>query len=242
MKMGMQTVIAAGMLLAAASAVMAQDDQWSFEVTPYFWAAGIDGEATVGGNHVDIDADFDDLIDAVDAGGGLMTVVRRDRFVVWGQFDYVGMDSDKLDNAPARASLQTDTFLGALAVGLQFDLPLKGSTIDVMGGVRYAWIKSDLDITGVGSREDTSGVVDGIFVLRPNIRLTEKWHFNPTFAVGAGDSELTWEVQPTIQYRISRNLAIRGGYRRLFYDFEGDRGNSLEMAFQGLLLGVDVRF
>jgi len=242
MKMGMKVMVTAGILLAAASAVIAQDEKWNFGVTPYFWAAGIDGEATVQGHHADINADFSDLFDAVDAGGGLMTTAQRGPFVIWGQFDYVGMDTDKLDNAPAGGSIQTDSFLGALAAGLRFDLPLKGSTIDVMGGVRYAWIKSDVEITGVGSGEDTVDIVDGIGVLRPNVRLTEKWHFNPTFAVGAGDSELTWEVQPTIVYQINKSLAIRAGYRRLFYDIEGDKGNSLEVAFQGLLVGVDLLF
>lgn len=92
------------------------------------------------------------------------------------------------------------------------------------------------------SGEDTEDVIDGIGVLRPNARLTEEWHSKPTLAVGAGDSELTWEVQPIIVYQINENLAVRAGYRRLFYDIEGDKGNSLEPAFQGLLVGVDVGF
>ncbi len=242
MKMGMKVMFMAGVLLATASGLIAQDEHWDFEVTPYFWAAGIDGEATVQGNHADIDADFEDIIDAVDAGVGLMTTARRDSFVVWGQFDYVGMDTDELDDAPAGGSIQTDSFLAALAAGLRFDLPLKGSTIDVMAGLRYGCVKTEVEITGVGSGEDTEDLIDGIFVLRPNVRLTERWHFNPTFLVGAGDSELTWEVQPTIVYRINEDLALRAGYRRVFYDIEGNGGNGLELAFQGLLVGVDLLF
>ncbi len=242
MKMGVHVMVVAGILLAPVSAVIAQDDKWRFEVTPYFWAAGVDGEATVQGRHVDIDADFDDLFDAVDAGAGLVTRAQRGVFVVYGQFDYVGMDTDELDDAPAGGSIQTDTFLGALAAGLQFDLPLEGSTIDLLGGVRYAWIENDLDITGVGSAEDDLDIVDGIFVVRPSLRLSERWRFNPTFAVGAGDSDLTWEAQPIVQYQISKSLAIRAGYRRLFYDVEGDKGNSIEAAFQGLIVGVGLLF
>ena len=242
MKMGMQVMVTAGILLAAASVVIAQDDKWHFEVTPYFWAAGIDGEATVQGRDVDIDADFDDIFDAVDAGGGLLTRAQRGAFVVYGQFDYVGMDTDKLDDAPANASIQTDTFLGALAAGLQFKGPFKDSTIDLLGGVRYAWIKNDLDITGVTSAEDSIDIVDGIIAVRPSFRLSEKWRLNAAFAVGAGDSDLTWEVQPALQYQISENLAVRVGYRRLFYDIEDDKGNSVEAAFHGLLVGVSLLF
>lgn len=111
-----------------------------------------------------------------------------------------------------------------------------------MAGLQYGWVKTEVEITGVGSGEDTADIVDGIVALRPNVRLMERWHFNPTFLVGAGDSELTWEVQPTIVYRINEDLALRAGYRRVFYDTEGNRGNGFELAFQGLLVGVDLLF
>jgi len=81
MKMGMKVLATVGVLLATASVVVAQQREWSFEVTPYFWAAGIEGDATVQGQDVDIDVGFDDLFDAVDAGGGLMTVAQRGSFV-----------------------------------------------------------------------------------------------------------------------------------------------------------------
>ena len=241
MKTARNVMAVGGILLAVASVVTAQDE-WSFEVTPYFWAAGVEGDAEVQGRDVEIDESFSDIFDAVDAGGGLMTVAQRGSFVVWGQFDYVGMDTDQLDPAPAGGSIQTDSFLGALAVGFQFKGPLEGSTIDLLGGIQYATIENDLEITGVGSGDDTLDIVDGIIVVRPNVRLTEKWRFNPTFSVGAGDSDLTWEVQPNFQYQFSDNMALRLGYRRLHYDIEGDRGNTLDAAFQGLIVGVSLLF
>jgi len=222
--------------------VVTAQDEWSFEVTPYFWAAGIEGDATVQGRDVEIDESFSDIFDAVDAGGGLMTVAQQGSFVVWGQFDYVGMDTDQLDPAPAGGSIQTDSFLGALAVGFQFEGPFEGSTIDLLGGVRYATIENDVTIKGVGSGDDTLDILDGIVVVRPNVRLTEKWRFNPTFAIGAGDSDLTWEVQPNVQYQFSDNMGLRVGYRRLHYDIEGDRGNEFDAAFQGLIVGVSLLF
>lgn len=148
MKTTRKLVVAVGIMLAAASVVAAQDD-WSFEVTPYFWAAGIEGDVEVHGHKAEVDEGFDDLFDAVDLAGGLLTVARRDRFVILGQFDYLGLDTDKLDDVPVRGSLETDAFIGALAAGYQFDGPFEDSTIDLMGGVRYTWMENDLDITGV---------------------------------------------------------------------------------------------
>ncbi|HNY80264.1 MAG: outer membrane beta-barrel protein [Sedimentisphaerales bacterium] len=242
MKMGMKVLATVGVLLATASVVVAQQREWSFEVTPYFWAAGIEGDATVQGQDVDIDVGFDDLFDAVDAGGGLMTVAQRGSFVVFGQFDYVGMDTDQLDPAPAGGSIQTDSFFGAVAVGFQFKGPLKNSTIDLLGGLRYAWMNNDLEITGGASGEDSLDILDGIVMVRPSVRLTERWRFNPTFAIGAGDSDLTWEVQPSVQYQFADHLALRVGYRRVHYDIEGDHGNAFDAAFHGVMAGLSLMF
>jgi len=241
MKTERKATVVAGILLAVTSVVTAQD-KWNFEVTPYFWAAGVEGDATVQGRDVDIDAGFDDIFDAVDAGAGLMTVAEQGSFVILGQFDYVGMDTDQLDPAPVGGSIQTDSFLGALAAGFQFEGPFEGSTIGLLGGVRYATIENDLTIKGVGKWDDTLDIVDAIVVVRPSIRLTERWRFNPIFSVGAGDSDLTWEVQPNVQCQFSDNMALRIGYRRLHYDIEGERGNKFDAAFQGLIVGVGLLF
>ncbi len=242
MKIGRKALAVASIVLATASAVIAQEDKWDFEVTPYLWLAGIDGDVTVGGNKADIDMEFDDIFESVDAGGGLMATAQRGSFVIWGQYDYVGMDSDKLDNAPAGGSVQTDSFLGALAGGYQFQTPLEGFTIDLMGGVRYAWMNSEVEITGVGSGEDSVDIVDGIAVVRPMLRVAQKWRFDFLFDIGAGDSDLVWEVQPSVQYQLCHSLGLRLGYRYLHYDVEGEAGNTFDAAFHGLILGASLLF
>jgi len=242
MKTVRTAMTAASILLMAASSVVTAQDKWNFEVTPYLWAAGVEGDATVQGQDVDIDVGFDDILDAVDAAGGLMAMAQRDNFVVWGQFDYVGTDTDQLDPAPAGGSIQTDSFLGALAAGYQFKGPLKDSTINLLGGIRYAWIENDYEITGGSSGKDSMDIVDGIIVVGSSFRLTEKWRFNPMFSVGAGDSDLTWELHPTFRYQFKDNMALRLGYRRLHYDIEGDTGNEFDAAFHGFIAGLSIMF
>lgn len=237
-----KVIAVAGILLIAASAATAQDE-WNFEVTPYFWAAGLEGDVEVGGRKVDVDVDFDDAFDAIDAAGGLMTVAQRGRLVVFGQFDYLGLDTDELgSDAPAGGSLQTDLFVGALAIGHRFDGPFKGSTIDLLGGVRYTWMENDLEITGVGRGKNSDDIVDAIVVVRPSLPLSERWRLNPTFSIGAGDSDVVWELQPNLRYQFSDTMALGLGYRRLHYDYEGDRGNTFDAAFHGLLIGLSFTF
>jgi len=242
MKTGTQVVGVVGILLAASAVGMAQEERWGLELTPYFWAAGLEGDLEVQGNKVEVDAGFEDIVDAADAGGGLMAVATRGRLVAWGQLDYFGLDTDELDDAPAGGSVQSDSFLGALAVGRRFDGPFEGSTIDLMGGVRYARVEIEAEKTGVGSWEDSHDVVDAILVVSPSFRLTERLRLNPIFAVGAGDSDLTWEVQPSLRYQLRENMALRVGYRRLYYDYTGDAGNTWDAAFQGLIVGLSLMF
>jgi len=78
--------------------------------------------------------------------------------------------------------------------------------------------------------------------VRPCVPITQKLRFNPTFAVGAGDSDLTWELQPCVQYQFTDHMGVRFGYRRVHYDVEGDHGNTFDAAFQGFFVGASLLF
>jgi hypothetical protein len=56
--------LAAGIL--AAGPASAQDD-WDLRFAPYLWASGIDGEASLGPVMGDLDVDFGDILDVLDA-------------------------------------------------------------------------------------------------------------------------------------------------------------------------------
>jgi hypothetical protein len=239
-EMRKKVVAALGIMLVAASVVAAQDE-WKFELTPYLWAAGPKGDVEAGGRTVEIDMGIDDYIDAVDIGAGLMTVARKDRLVVWGQYDFVAMDTSKVNEGPLGGSLEADMFYGTLAVGHQFDGPFENSTIDVMGGVRYFWSEYDLKLGRTRSSRGSQDILDAIIVLRPSIRLGKKWRLDSTLSIGSGGSDMVWEVQPTLHYQVRENMDLVLGYRRLHYDVDGERGMNLDAAFQGILLAVAFR-
>ena len=60
------TMMIAAALLAAGSARAVEESGWSFEITPYAWLAGLEGNLTVGGREVDFDKSFSDLFDATE--------------------------------------------------------------------------------------------------------------------------------------------------------------------------------
>lgn len=217
------------------------DDSWKVEVVPYVWAAGMDADVNVGNREADVDVGFSDLFDAVDIAGSFLTTVRHDRLVFWGQFDYMGLDSDKLDNSPSRGRVESDAIFTTVAAGYEFCGPFDGSTVDVLAGLRYAGMENEISIDGLGSAEGDSDIFDGVLVLRPFIPITESIAFNPTMSVGTGDSELTYELQPQFQFMLTDTMVARVGYRRLYYDINGDKVG-FQGSLHGLIVGLGAQF
>ncbi|WFM72429.1 hypothetical protein [Halomonas sp. CKK8] len=237
------TVIVAGVATIGSVWFSTAHAQWSGEITPYLWAAGIDGDATIQGNDVEIDVGFDDLLDNTDLAGSVLGVLRRDRLVFWGQVDYFGLSTGAVDTpSGASAELETDSVIWTLAAGYQFDGWMPGQHVDVMLGARQLSLDNELSISGVGTFKRDKDYTDAVVVVRPSLPINERWLFNPTLSFGTGDSDSTWELWPQFQYKITDTWAARIGYRRLHYDIEGDAGNEFDAAFHGLVVGFGGLF
>ncbi len=227
-----------------AGSAWAADGGWKFELTPYIWGVGIDGDITVRGTKVEVDAGFDDLIDKVDFGGSFLAVAQKGQWVNWLQVDYFEISDDKnVDRiGGAKVEVESDTLFLTVATGIQVDGWKKGQTFDILGGLRYARMDNELTISGVGSADRTSNIYDAVLVLRPSFPLSQRWRFNPTLSIGAGDSDLTYELQPQFQFNFTDTWAGRIGYRRLYYDTEGSSGNKFKGSFHGFILGLGATF
>lgn len=222
----------------------AEPTGWKFEVTPMAWLAGLEGDGTIAGHDFDFDKSFSDLLDATEFAAGVLTTVQYDRFLFWAQLDAFSMSTDKLDadDAPKHADIDTDMFLGEAAVGYQIDGWKEGQTFDLLVGVRTLNIDTDLDLGAVGEFSSDVSLVDPMFILRPNLKLTEKLSFNGTMAIGGGgDSDLVYELQPQFQYDATDMISLRLGYRRVGYKFE-DGDNELNVQLAGLILGAGFKF
>jgi hypothetical protein len=238
------TSLVLGICALSAGSAWAAPHGWKFELTPYVWAAGIDGDIEVNGRKVDADMGFEDLVDKVSIGGSFLAVIQKGRWVNWLQVDYLGLSDD--ENVPSpdatEVNIESDTLYLTAATGIQVGLWREGQTLDIMGGIRYVRMDNELTISGVGSFDETMDIYDGVLVLRPSWPLSERWRFNPTLSIGAGDSDLTYELQPQFQFNFTETWAMRIGYRRLYYDSEGSRGNSFDGAFHGFFIGFGGMF
>jgi hypothetical protein len=225
------------------SAVAYASDQegLQLELTPYVWGAGIDGKVSAKGQTAHFDYSVSDLLSKVDAGFMGLAVGSYNRFVVYVDYDYIGLSDDaKTGNgaivpAGTKIEVDIDTTIATYAVGYRFDT-FGENTIDVMVGQRTLGLNETLKFPNVKFDNDAS-LSDTIVMVRPSFRFAEKWRLNPTLSYGiSGDSDTTYELSPQIQWDFSKALAVRFGYRTLFYE-EGGR-DKLDISLEGLFVGV----
>ena len=239
-----RAAVLAGLLLSAAMPVRAADGDggWKFELTPYLWMAGLDADVTVQGNTVHVEQSFSDLLDSVSAGAMLLGIVQYNRLVGLAQLDWISMDTNNLDPRPAAGRLESTFFMANLGAGYQFAGLLPRTTVDVLVGARIVSLDSKVTPTGAASVEKTVTLADPVLFVRPSFRLLSWLRFNPTVSIGGlGSSDLTYELQPTLQFQILDNVAARVGYRRVHYKYSGSLV-TFDGSLSGFLAGVGVTF
>lgn len=230
-------------LIAMTLPANAEEPAWKFELTPYLWFAGIDADITAGNRKGKVDVGFDDLIDYVDIAGGLLVIAEMNRWLVWVQGDFMALESDKKKTKfDEIGKLESDLTIIETAFGYSFDNPLSAKgRLDALIGFRYTDIENKFKPSAGGSFSSDKDFWDLMLVLRPAFPITEKLIFNPTLAIGGGDSDLIYELQPQLEYKFTDYLVGRFGYRRLYYDIKGDRGK-FDGAIHGFLIGLGITF
>jgi len=226
-------------LLAPALPVKAEtgsdDNCWKFIGSAYLWAAGVE-QTDAAGNQDEIP--FSDIVGSLE--GGLMGLIRaqKGRWALLADAIYISIHEEASSNLDVKLKSYIST------VGAAYRI-IDGDTtnLDLMAGARYAKLDLDLDLDVGASRITSSSSddsLDGIIGAQVTIDLSDKWILSLYADVGAGNSELTWQVWPGVRYRIG-DLDLVAGYRYLAW--ETDNGDAIEdLAFKGPLLGVNYRF
>jgi len=240
MRKFLAAAIAAVTRQAGAPAVMAAES--GFTLTPYLWAIGIDGDIQASREDTTVSMDFGDVLDNLDMAGSVLLEANVGNWVSYAMVDYLSLDTgDVQTRFPGRdADLELDSTMITAATGYRVHMSER-STIDVQVGIRYAQMDVQASIEGVGERDADNTIYDGILALRPRLALSKNWTFSPTMSIGAGDSDLTWELSPQFVYDCSCGFEVRLGYRNLNYEFEKG-SDSLDLTIKGPVIGFGFSF
>ncbi len=239
--------------------VAAASDRWEYEITPYLFAAGLDGTVGVRGVNSDVDASFSDILDNLDQAFMAMFVARKGPWsygleamyfkledegakAVTGRFGHVSVDG--------ALQVTSKMYIYQGTVGYRI---LDGSTnVDLIGAVRYTKLDVDADVvitttpgivfpggarSASGSESWTDAVV-GVRILHP---VTEHVSLLAYGDVGGGGSDLTYQLMLGANWQFRDGFTAKVGYRYLYWDYEHD-GNVWDMTMAGPYLGVGIRF
>lgn len=223
-------------------------DEWHFQLTPYLWVAGISGRAGIGDLTVDIDAGITD--DDVDLNFGFMATfeARRNRLIILTDLQYSNLGTDRATPGPFFTSANVDfkTFVLDPEVGYRIvENPAKGRYLDVLGGIRYWHLRTDLDFTsgilpGVSATASKQWV-DAVGGIRGRMHLTPKLFLTGKADLGGGGSEFTYQLAGAVGIQVSPSVALIAGYRHLDVDY--NRNDFLfDTALAGPIIGVGFRF
>lgn len=241
---------------STAGTVVAQtapaDDGWRVSIVPYLWLPSVDTTFNIDGMPDDGESDSDGVDIFQELEFALMGTmeVRKDRFAIIGDFQYVKLGSDFSASVADGVVLDTDydlsigSGLGLLSYRFVDEPNL---TLDGAVGARLLWteISAELDVSG-GPSFDGDGsitVVDPVIGARGRYSFSERWSISGMGNIGGFGvgTELTWEALGTIDYRFNEHLELRVGYRAFSIDLDEDNVK-LDVLLHGPVVGLVITF
>jgi len=258
--LGMTLALATPVSIAAATGTSGDRDAWQFEVTPYLFAAGLNGQAGLRGVTADIDMPFSDIWDNLDSAFmGLFTAQKgRWSYGLEGVYFKITDEGSKSVTGPfgrvtVDGALELTTSINVYQGSVGYRV-LDGTTVvDLIGALRYTQVKADMNVVltttpGIvfppgntlsadGSESWTDGVI-GVRVLHP---IAESVSLLGYADVGAGGSDLTYQLIAGANWEFAQDFTAKAGYRVMDWDYEND-GTTWDMQASGMYLGLGFKF
>ncbi|UCH46603.1 MAG: hypothetical protein JSU95_10790 [Betaproteobacteria bacterium] len=258
------TMLTAFLFVAVAGHVQpafAQDenaeDVWQVEITPYLFGAGLKGTVGFKGVVADIDVGVDELLDNLNKAFMLFATAERNNWVFALDTMYFNLENEQTrtwqgplgntSTAELKADVEEQIF--ALAAGRR--IVDDRSKVDVLAVARYTGLETSLGLkltTGPPLLPDGSRSInvkeswwDAAIAVKGKLPIAQKWDLTGYADVGAGGSDLTYQVMLGVNWQFSRVFSAKLGYRYLYQDYRKD-DFIWDMASSGVILGLGIRF
>ena len=209
--------------------------EWRITLTPYLWAAGLDGRIGVNGQPTDVSIGVGDVLDQFDLAVMALLEARRGPWVVRADVFYVNLGEDS-----SGISLNQEQFILQPEAGRTVVAQSWG-TVDILAGVRYWHLSVDLTASP-NTLSESKDWVDGTVGAAWRFQPAQRWHLFAKGDVGAGGSEFTWQGQGGAGYDLGHCCTLAALYRYLDVDYENDDGFIYDVHLNGPALGLTLRF
>jgi hypothetical protein len=209
--------------------MVADADDWDWRVTPYFWAAGIDGNTSIGPVNADIEVSFSDIVDDLQFGALIHVEAHQPGYGLFADAVYLSLEPEGSD--------VESLFLEAGAVWKVFN--------DQESGIEFGARYYDQDVTINPANLDRirrgKSWIDGFVGVRWVVPMSDRWSFSLRGNVGAGGSDLAWSLEPSFLREFSNGNRLALGFRMLDVDFDDDSTRGVPFAmdvnYSGLIVG-----
>lgn len=216
--------------------------RWIVEITPYLWAAGIDGDTAADGTGSEIDTDYTFFsLDNLDFALGTSVEARKGR---WGML-YDAMYVEFSDAFERGLNSEVEVSGGFFEAVGSFAAP-NGRPLELLFGMRHVSLEATVDIAPIPRASARETWLDPLVGLRFVHAFDDRWSVALRgdlggFGISSESSELAANVSAMFGWRLGDKLTLRGGYRMLQMDFDGD-SLLLDATLQGYVVGASWAF
>jgi len=217
-----------------------------YEITPYLWAASINGNTAVsddGSPPVEsppIDSDYNFF--SLDNLDGVASATFTARGPQWGflfDFLYVAYEDTFFEGSILQATPRLEGRIFELAGSYQ---PTSLNKLNVIAGLR----RQDIDVALSFLNSTPQATVDWIdpfigVIYLPS--LTDHWSLSLRGDIGGFgiESDSAINVEAMLSYQFGKTFSAKFGYRYLKVKFE-DSSLVYDLSLDGLLFGLGIRF
>jgi hypothetical protein len=242
---------------AAQTAPRGDADKWQFEITPYLFAAGMNGKTGIGPVTANVDMSFDEIRKNLDQGFMALFEARKGPWTygLEGVYFKLKDEAAKSWQGPLGSTGTLDATMTEQLYQLTAGYRVldEHTKVDVLGAARYTQLDAGLNLvvtTGPPLLPDGSSSISGsqswwdpvigVRVLKP---LSDAWTL-----VGYADyggfgigSDPTYQLLAGVNWQFSKSVSAKAGYRYLYQDYQN--GSFVwDMKSSGYYLGAGFRF
>lgn len=222
---------------------------WWLTIAPYGWVTATEGDMGVAGRVVPVDISMNDTLEDLEFAFMIAVEAGIDRWVFGIDAIYAASSgSSALPPGAApftRATVDFDQFFGRADVGCQM-IDREDAKLTAFVGMRYSYLSTEIILSGGApdlTADGSKSWVDPVVGIHGVWDLNSRW-----FLHGGGDiggfgvnSDLIWQANAALGYRITGNLTALVGYRGLGVDYS-DGGFLVDTVAHGPVIGLSLRF
>ncbi len=239
-------VLMAGGDIAPVKPVVSEEiveDEWEFAASFNSWPPGIRASMPEGPN---IDITLSDILENLNFTVMGTVEVKKGKWSLLSDMIYLNIGKSTLipiEPAVAITNIKMEAWISSTMLAYRVFETDKWK-LDLAAGGRYLNIKIPLEFSYVEKKDPSFHVWDAIVGLKGYYTIDKKWFVPFHFDIGAGDTELTWEVFTGVGYKYE-NFDLIAGYRHLDWDFgRSDTGGKIldQLTVSGPIFGFKYYF